>query len=279
MNEISNVGLSDNSIEDPKTMPHSIEAEQQLLGAILTNNNVYDKINNIIKSNHFFEPVHARIFELCESRIGRNSLASPVSLGTFMQSDEGLKELGGGAYLAKLAASAIAGFAARDYAQIIYELSVRRELILLGKNITARAEQVDNEENPETQITLAEQALYDLGDKSGDKNDFQSFLKVATKTIKIASEAYRREGALAGLATGFTDLDKKLGGLIQSDLIIIAGRPSMGKTALATNIAFNIAKSYKNEKLQNGEERIVDGGWDNIDRPVIAPKNSLREGR
>ena len=143
-------------------MPHSIEAEQQLLGAILTNNEVYDRVSQIISASHFYEPVHARIFELCAARITKNTLASPVTMASFMDKDAGLKELGGAEYLARLAASAIAAFAARDYAQMIYNLAIRRELIQLGQDISARAGEVTVEEEPKDQITKAEQALYNL---------------------------------------------------------------------------------------------------------------------
>ncbi|MCL4105282.1 UNVERIFIED_CONTAM: hypothetical protein GTU68_055413 [Idotea baltica] len=226
-------------------MPHSIEAEQQLLGAILTNNDIYDRIASIISPQHFYDPVHARIYETAAARIAKNALASPVTLKAFLEEDEGLKELGGPAYLARLAGAAISAFAARDYAQIIYDLAIRRELIGLGRDISAKASKVDVSSEPAEQIVEAEQSLYKLSEQGQTESGFQSFLKAVTDAVNVANAAYQREGGLAGLATDLIDLDKKLGGLHRSDLLILAGRPSMGKTSLATNIAFNIAKRYK----------------------------------
>ena len=260
MNKIADINTSAADIQSPDVMPHSIEAEQQLLGAILTNNDVYDRVASIIKPEHFFDPVHARIFEVAAARIAKNNLASPVTLNTFLQDDEGLTELGGAAYLARLAASAIAGFAVRDYAQMIYDLAIRRELIQLGQDISSRATKADIEQEPKDQIIEAEQALYKLGEDGQSDSGFQSFLRAVTSAVDVANNAYKREGGLAGVATGLIDMDKKLGGLHKSDLLILAGRPSMGKTSLATNIAYNIAKCYRRGTLSDGTEGTVDGG-------------------
>ena len=260
MNQIANINQTNSDPQRSELIPHSIEAEQQLLGAILTNNEVYDRIAAIINAGHFFEPVHSRIFELSAARIGKNNLASAVTLTSFMKSDEGLKELGGGAYLARLAASAIAGFAVRDYARMVYDLAIRRELIHLGQDISARASKMEVEEEPKEQITIAEQALYKLGEEGQSGSGFKSFLAAITSAVDIANNAYQRDGGLAGVSTGLTDMDKKLGGLHKSDLLILAGRPSMGKTSLATNIAFNIAKAYRRGILSDGSEGTVNGG-------------------
>ncbi len=241
-------------------LPHNIEAEQQLLGAILTNNEIYDKIANVVRPEHFFEPVHRRIFELAVGRIQKNTLASPVTLKPFLESDEGLRELGGPTYLTCLAAAACAASAARDYAQLIYDLAVRRELIRLGRDIVERAQRMDPEDEPREQIIAAEQALYRLGEQGVAERGFQSFLQAVKAAVEVANAAYQREGGLAGLSTGFIDLDRKLGGLHPSDLIILAGRPSMGKTALATNIAFNVAKAYRRGLRPDGTEGTIDGG-------------------
>ena len=242
------------------TLPHNIEAEQQLLGAILTNNDIFDRIAAIVKPEHFFEPVHQRIYEVAIARIQKNALASPVTLKVFLEEDEGLKELGGPAYLARLAGSAIAAYAARDYAQMIYELAIRRELIRLGGDISARAKTMVVEDDPKEQITAAEQKLYNLAEQGQADKGFVSFLKAVTEAVSSANAAYQREGGLAGVSTGLRDLDKKLGGLHPSDLLILAGRPSMGKTSLATNIAFNIAKAYKRGIRHDGSEGAVQGG-------------------
>ncbi len=241
-------------------LPHNIEAEQQLLGAILTNNDVYDRISSLVRPEHFFDPVHTRIFERAAARIQKNALASPVTMKPFFEDDAGLKELGGPAYLVRLAGAAISAYAARDYAQMIYDLAVRRELIGLGRDISARAQKVEVDNEPREQIIEAEQRLYKLGEQGVAERGFQSFLKAVTDAVNMANAAYQREGGLAGISTGLADLDKKLGGLHPSDLLILAGRPSMGKTSLATNIAFNIAKAYKRGLTHEGHEGAVEGG-------------------
>ncbi|ADO42530.1 replicative DNA helicase [Ketogulonicigenium vulgare] len=263
MNDISafspdGTPLTQAAVDDP--MPQSIEAEQQLLGAILTNNEVYDRVAMIIKPDHFYDPVHARIFEVAAQRITRNALASPVTLKPFFEEDAGLKELGGTAYLARLAGAAISGFAARDYAQMIYDLSVRRDLIRLGQDISAQAKTFEAETDPKEQIIAAEQRLYKMAEQGNAESGFTSFLSALREAVETANAAYQRDGGLAGLSTGLMDLDKKLGGLHNSDLLILAGRPSMGKTSLATNIAFNVAKAYQRGIRHDGSEGAVNGG-------------------
>jgi replicative DNA helicase len=260
MNEISSVNTTGISVQAAETMPHSIEAEQQLLGAILTNNDIYDRVASIIGPKHFYDPVHARIFDIAAARIAKNNLASPVTLKAFMEDDEGLQELGGPAYLARLAGAAISAFAVRDYAQMIYDLAVRRDLIGLGRDIAAKAASVDVANEPREQIVEAEQALYKLAEQGQTESGFQSFLKAVTDAVNVANAAYQRDGGLSGVSTGLIDMDKKLGGLHRSDLLILAGRPSMGKTSLATNIAFNVAKAYKRGQLPDGSEGATDGG-------------------
>ncbi|SMY07842.1 replicative DNA helicase [Flavimaricola marinus] len=260
MNEIAAFNASGTAAATDDVMPHSIEAEQQLLGAILTNNDVFDRIASIITKDHFYDPVHARIYEVAAARISKNALASPVTLKAFLEDDEGLKELGGPAYLARLAGAAISAFAVRDYAQIIYDFAIRRELIRLGRDIAAKATKIDVASEPKAQIVEAEQELYKLAEQGTSESGFQSFLRAVTDAVQVANAAYQRDGGLAGVSTGLNDLDKKLGGLHKSDLLILAGRPSMGKTSLATNIAFNIAKAYKKGTLHDGSEGAVNGG-------------------
>ncbi|SLN37325.1 Replicative DNA helicase [Roseovarius litorisediminis] len=260
MNEIASFNATGAEVQNADTMPHSTEAEQQLLGAILTNNDVYDRVASIIGPQHFYDPVHARIYEVAAARIAKNNLASPVTLKAFLEDDEGLKELGGPAYLARLAGAAISSFAVRDYAQMIYDLAIRRELIRLGQDISTKAAKVDVTSEPKEQIVEAEQALYQLAEQGQTEQGFQSFLKAVTDAVNVANAAYQREGGLAGIATDLVDMDKMLGGLHKSDLLILAGRPSMGKTSLATNIAFNVAKAYKRGTHPDGTEGAVDGG-------------------
>ena len=260
MNEISSIEQAAAKVENPETMPHSIEAEQQLLGAILTNNDNFDRVASIIRAEHFYDPVHTRIFEVMTARIIRNALASPVTLTSFMAEDEGLKELGGKGYLLKMAGASISSFAVRDYAQMIYDLAIRRELIGLGHEISAKAARVDVTSEPKEQIVEAEQQLYQISEQGQTDREFKSFLKTITAAVNIANLAYQRGGGLAGISTGLIDLDKLLGGMHPSDLVILAGRPSMGKTSLATNIAFNVAKAYKRGTKPDGSEGTIKGG-------------------
>ena len=246
MNEISTMHAAGMPTEVSFEVPHSIEAEQQLLGAILTNNDLFDRIASIVKPEHFYDPVHALIFATASARISKNNLASPVTLKAFLDDDPGLAELGGGAYLVRLAGAAISSFAVRDYANMIYDLAIRRELILVGNDIAAKAARVDVDSEPKEQIIEAEQKLYLLAEQGQTEQGFQSFLTAVTDAVKVS--------------TGLIDLAKKLGGLHKSDLLILAGRPSMGKTSLATNVAFNIARSYKKGITTSGEEGAVDGG-------------------
>lgn len=260
MTNVTSFNATGAEAEGEVSLPHSIEAEQQLLGAILTNNDIYDRVSNLIGPQHFYEPVHARIFEVAATRIAKGNLASPVTLKTFFEDDEGLQELGGPAYLVRLAGSAISAFAARDYAQMIYDMAIRRELIELGHEIADRAARADVSVEPRDQIVTAEQRLYSLAEQGQAERGFQSFLSAVKDAVDVANAAYRRDGGLAGLSTGLIDMDRKLGGLHRSDLLILAGRPSMGKTSLATNIAFNIAKAYRRGPLPDGGEGAIDGG-------------------
>ena len=201
MNEITVFNPAGNS-EEQSAMPHSVEAEQQLLGAILTNNDIFDRVSSIITMDHFYDPVHARIFDVAAQRISKNALASPVTLKAFLEDDEGLKELGGPAYLARLAGAAISAFAARDYAQMIYDLAIRRELIQLGQEIAAKAGKVDVASEPREQIVEAEQKLYKLAEQGRSDTGFQSFLRAVTDAVQVANAAYQRDGGLAGVSTG-----------------------------------------------------------------------------
>ena len=259
MNEIANLQPPASDVAT-LGVPHSIEAEQQLLGAILTNNDLFDRVAQILRAEHFYDPVHARIFETAAARIAKNNLASPVTLKAFLEDDAGLAELGGPAYLMRLAGAAISSFAVRDYAEMIYDLAIRRELIDVGNEIAAKAARVEVQSEPKEQIVEAEQKLYALAEQGQTEQGFQSFLTAVTDAVKVANAAYQREGGLAGVSTGLIDMDKKLGGLHRSDLLILAGRPSMGKTSLATNVAFNIARAYKKGITSSGDEGAVDGG-------------------
>ena len=187
-------------------------------------------------------------------------MASPVTIKAFFEDDDGLNELGGPSYLARLAGASVSVFAARDYAQMIYDMAIRRDLMAIGEDIADKARLIDISSEPAEQIVEAEQKLYALSEQGQVDSGFQSFLKAVTDAVNMANQAYQRDGGMAGISFGLTDMDKKLGGLHPSDLLILAGRPSMGKTSLATNIAFNIAKSFKKGQRHDGSEGAVEGG-------------------
>jgi len=243
-----------------KALPHNIEAEQALLGALLINNDVFDRVSSLIGEQHFFEPLHGRIYAQASALIQKGALATPVTMKPLMEADPAIGEVGGPAYLARLAGAAISLYSARDYAQAIHDLAVRRELITLGEEIAARAATVTVDSAPEDQIVAAESALYNLAEKGRYEGGFVTFKRAVKDALDMANAAYQRDGGLAGISTGLIDMDRKMGGLHPSDLIIIAGRPSMGKTALATNIAFNIAKKHRVGTRPDGTEGTVDGG-------------------
>ena len=257
MNKFAEISASNNTDE---LMPHSIEAEQQLLGGLLNHNDLYYSLEDKVDPEHFYDPVHSRIFEIISTRIKDGKLASAVTVNTFLTEDEGLKELGGSSYLAQLMAGSVASSAIKDYSKLVYDLAIRRELIILGQEISSRAQSIKVDEQPEEQIILAEQNLYKIGDSGKSETGFKSFLKALGEAVQVANAAHHRDGNLAGISTGFIDLDKKMGGLHSSDLIILAGRPSMGKTSLATNIAYNIAKSKKKNDNADGTSETVNGG-------------------
>ncbi|HKK35906.1 MAG TPA: replicative DNA helicase [Paracoccaceae bacterium] len=240
--------------------PSNIEAEQALLGAILVNNEVYDRVSGFLRAEHFHDPVHARIFEVAARRIQRNALATAVTLKAFLEDDAGLAEIGGAKYLARLAGAAISIYSARDYARTIHDLAIRRELMGIGDEIRARASRADPDVDPKEQIAEAEQRLYSLAETGGREGGFRSFLAASIEAVDVANAAYMRGGGLAGIPTGLNDLDRMMGGLHNSDLIILAGRPSMGKTSLATNIAFNVARAFREGEKADGVTGAVEGG-------------------
>lgn len=239
--------------------PHNIEAEQALLGAILVNNEAYDRVGSFLEPQHFFDALHGRIYEAAAKLITAGHLASPVTLKNFFERDEALTEIGGPQYLARLAGAATTIINAEEYARTIYTLAIRRELIQIGVDMHNRAYDAPVDDTPAAQILDAEQALYQLAEQGKYEGGFRNFYESLKGAVDMAAAAYERDGGLSGISTGMRDLDSKLGGLQPSDLLILAGRPSMGKSALATNIAFNAAKAYKAEHLPDGTVSVKDG--------------------
>nr|WP_245258414.1 replicative DNA helicase [Methylosinus sp. LW4] len=243
-----------------RTPPHNIEAEQALLGAILVNNDAFDRVSDFLRSEHFSEELHRRIFEVASQIIRAGRVATVVTLKTHL----GDMELPGGvtmqAYLARLAREATTIINAEDYGRTIHDLAVRRELIVIGEDIVNSAFDAPVDQAPRQQIEEAERKLYAVAETGRYDGGFQRFADALSTAMDMASSAYQRDGHLSGVATGLVDLDEKMGGLQKSDLIIVAGRPGMGKTALATNIAFNIAKAYVPEQLPDGSIKAANGG-------------------
>jgi replicative DNA helicase len=235
-----------------RTPPHNVEAEKALLGAIFANPRAYEAVSEFLKPEHFALGQNGRIFEACAKLIERGQIADPVTLKNFFEQDQSLADIGGPAYLAELAGSAVGVINAGEYGRLVYDLYLRRELIQLGEDVVERAYGGDVETGAVQQIEQAEQGLYDLATRGEYEGGFQPFKTSVIDAIEMAEKAHKREGSLAGIGTGFTDIDKMLGGLHPSDLIILAGRPSMGKTALATNMAFNAAYSYAKSKGTEG---------------------------
>ncbi len=255
--------------DDFKQLPHNIEAEQGLLGALLINNDALDQVADFLKPEYFFDPVHQRIYEAISKLIGNGNLASPVTLKTYLEMDEGLSLLGGVGYLARLASNATTIANAKQYGQTVYDLAIRRQLILVGQEMVGDAYDGDIDQDPNTQIDKAEQALYSIAEKGTHNAGFMNFDESLTGAIEMAEKAYQREGSLSGISTGFKGLDDLLGGLQDSDLVILAGRPAMGKTALATNIAFTIAHSYMKAKQNGNIEHKADGSMEVKDGGVV----------
>jgi len=239
-----------------RRLPHNIEAEKALLGAVFVNNRAYEKVSEYLRGDHFVLPEHGRIYDACALLIERGQIADPVTLKRYFEQDAGLADIGGPAYLAELAESAVTVINAGEYGRLIHDLYLRRQLIGLGEDVVNRAYEAEVDTTATSQIEEAEQHLYDLATTGEYEGGFEPFKTSVIEAINMAETAHKREGSLSGVTTGLTDMDKLLGGLHHSDLVILAGRPSMGKTALATNIAFNAAYTHHRSK---GEEGAVVG--------------------
>jgi replicative DNA helicase len=251
--------LRDVDLERAPQPPSNTEAEQALLGAILVNNAAYGRVAEFLASEHFGNAVHGRIFAAIGKLIERGQIANPVTLKNLFDQDGALSEIGGAQYLARLAESAVTIINAEHYGRTIHDLHLRRELITIGQDVVTEAFCHDLDDPATAQIERAEAKLFELATTGQAEGGPQPFVKALTTAIDMAAAAYKRDGKTVGVATGFTDLDKKLGGLHPSDLIILAGRPSMGKTALATNIAFNAAKAYRGARGPDGRFVAEDG--------------------
>ena len=223
-----------------KELPNNIEAEQAVIGTILVSNEIFDEINMLVSSNNFYDPMHQKIFNAIENLIFKGMLANPITLKNHFENEK--DELNVPEYLVKITKFSTSVRQATEYSKIIYDMFVRRELIKISEQTIDTAKINDLNTTGQNIIENSEKQLFSLAEKGSFSSSLIKFDDAMKQTIEMASAAYKNDEGIVGVPTGLRDLDDRLGGLHNSDLIIIAGRPSMGKTALATNIAFNAAK-------------------------------------
>ncbi|PAX06590.1 replicative DNA helicase [Sphingomonas lenta] len=229
---------------EPQQLPRNVEAEAAMLGAMMIDNRLADDLIDRLEPAHFYEPVHGRIFAAIKTLRSNDMLATPVTLRPMFDADEGMKELGGPAYLAQLTGSGAGLIGARQFAQQIYDLAQLRALITVGRQLVEGAMDTSEEVNPRAQIEAAEEALYKVAADGGAESSIKTFAQATTVAVKMAERALNSGGHVSGITTGFDTVNAKIGGMHHSDLMILAGRPGMGKTSLATNIAFNAARRW-----------------------------------
>ncbi|MGE3867725.1 MAG: replicative DNA helicase [Hyphomonadaceae bacterium] len=252
---------ADGSLAPARAAPHNLDAEQGLLGAILFDNETLNRIGDRLKPHHFYDPVHGRIFEVCVAMISRGRLADGVTLKEHFARDGALQEIGGAAYLLTLIENAARLTAhAQEYAGLIYDLAIRRELSRIGDEI-ARAALAPPapEETGSELIEQAERQLFTLAESGASSRGFGEFSDALATSIDMAAAAYENKSEISGIGTGFIDLDRMMGGLHPSDLIILAARPSMGKSSLAANVAFNVAQARLRAMRLDGPENAPKG--------------------
>ena len=232
-------------------LPNNIEAEQSVIGSILLTNEIFDEVSLIVSSKNFYDPIHKRIFEALEKLIYGGLLANPITLKNYFEKEK--DDLNIPEYLVKITKFSTSSRQALEYSKLIFDLYVKRELIKISGEIIDQAKLNDLGTDGQRIIENYEKSLFDLAEKGSFNSSIIKFDEAMKQTIEMASNAYKNEEGIVGVPTGLRDLDDKLGGLHKSDLVIIAGRPSMGKTALATNIAFNAAKKIQ----ENGEKSSI----------------------
>ena len=235
-----------------RTPPHNYEAEQALLGAILANNRAYEKVSEFLAPEHFSDPLMGRIYGACGRLIERGQLADVLTLKPLFEPDPALQEAGGGQFLVRLAGSVVTVINAQDYGRTIHDHHLRRQLIDIGEGVVNEAYTLEVDNPAVQQIEATEQKLYDLATEGRQEGGFETFDNVMTGALEMAEAAFRKDSHVSGVSTGLRDLDKWLGGLQASDLVVLAGRPGMGKSALATNIAFSAAHAYRASEGREG---------------------------
>lgn len=241
----------------PLSLPHNLEAEAAVLGALLIDNRLVDDVQRILREDHFFDPIHGRIYQaIIRMVVDKNMIANPVTLKPMFEADEELKKLGGVGYLVKITESGVALIGARDFATQIYELALLRALIGVGRDMVEKAVDTSESVDPKQQIEEAEVELYKVAEAGGESGTTKTFAMAAADAVTMAQRALNSGGNVSGYTTGFSSLNHHFGGLHKSDLIILAARPGMGKTALATNIAFQTALRY-NRDQEDGIEHSI----------------------
>jgi replicative DNA helicase len=248
------IRLAASNEAEPQRLPRNVEAEAAFLGALMIDNRILEDVSIKLQPEHFFEPLHGRVFEQIRRLIDRNMLVTPVTLKPLFESDESMRELGGPGYLVKLTADGSGLIGARDFAQQIYDLALLRELVTVGRTLVENALDTSEAVDPKAQIEMAEGALYKVAEGEGEQGSMKSFLAASTEAIRNVEKALNSGGHLSGVTTGLTGVNEKCGGLHNSDLVILAGRPGMGKTSLATNIAFNAAQRWLRDREDGVEE-------------------------
>ena len=234
--------IADAPAPEAQSLPQNVEAEAALIGALMIDNRLAEDIQLKLRPDHFFEPLHGRIYESILKLVDRNMVANPVTLRPMFEADEEMKELGGPSYLAQLTGSGAAIIGARDFAEQIYDLALLRALIGVGREMVEQALDTSEDVDPKSQIEGAEAALYRVAEEGGGEGSVKTFAQATRMAVQMAEKALNTGGGLSGVTTGLADVNAKTGGLHHSDLIILAGRPGMGKSALATNMGFNAAQ-------------------------------------
>ena len=253
-------GTATNQQNAYRNAPQNVEAEQALLGAILVNNDAYYRVSDFLKAEHFMEPIHRTIYKVSSDMVRAGKRANPVTIKTFLPADEKIGDITVAQYLARLAAEATTIINAEDYGRSIHDLATRRSLITIGEDMVNIAYDAPVHLPPDGQIEDAERRLFELAETGSYNGGFYEFGNALNTAIDLAAAAFQRDGGLSGIATGIHALDVRMGGLQASDLVILAGRPGMGKTSLATNIAFNIAHNYRGDVEADGTPKAIDGG-------------------
>ena len=243
----------------PSRIPADLEVEQALLGILMYDNAAHERISVPLAAEHLYEPVHARLFATIEDHIRAGQLADPLTIAQRFQGDVAFEELGGVRYLADLVDKSPPAANATDYARVIHDLALRRELIRLSGDMSLAAVS-DTETSAKDQIEIIEQQLYSLAESGASSTGFTTFPTALARALENTAEAFSRDGGLAGVSTGLHDLDRMLGGLHSSDLLILASRPSMGKSSLGLNIAFDVARKYAWEPRPDGSKKTISGG-------------------